>query len=293
MELEGKTLSDNIKSKLKYEINELSKKDIKPGLGVILVGENIESETYVNMKIRACNELGIYSKVYELPNKIEEDIIIQKIKDLNEDNMIHGILIQLPLPEHINKYNVINSISDKKDVDGIGVINSGKLMINNNIKSLPCTPRGCIELLEHYDISIKSKDIAIIGTSNLVGLPLSIMLLHRGACVTLCNINTLNIKEKTKQADIVIACCGVAEMIKDDWVKEGSIIIDIGINKIDDNKTKKGYRLVGDVDYNNVKDKVKSITPVPGGIGPMTIAILMKQTVENCKSHSLIKKNTI
>ena len=289
MILDGKILSDTIKDNLKEEINTLLKKDIRPGLGVILVGENIESKTYVNMKKKACNELGIYSKVYELPDNISEGIIIQKIKDLNEDNTIHGILVQLPLPYHINKQNVLDSIKHEKDVDGLGILNTGKLMINNNVNIMPCTPRGCIELLDHYKIPLKSKEITIIGTSNLVGLPLSIMLLHRGATVTLCNIHTNDVRKKTKDADIVIACCGVPEMVKSDWVKEESIIIDIGINKIEDKKSKKGYRLVGDVDYNNVKDKVEYITPVPGGIGPMTIAILMKQTVEICRLINISK----
>lgn len=281
MILDGKEVSNSIKNDIKRDIESLLLKGIQPGLGVILVGERIESHIYVSMKEKACNELGIFSKVYRLPEETSEQEINDKIQLFNDDDRIHGILVQLPLPKHIDERTVLDYISPKKDVDGLGVLNTGKLMINNNVQIMPCTPRGCIEMLDYYNIPLLSKEITIIGTSNLVGLPLSIMLLHRGATITLCNINTNCIKEKTKDADIVIACCGVPRLVKSDWVKKGSIIIDIGINKIEDN-TSKGYTLVGDVDYDNIKDKVEYITPVPGGIGPMTIAILMKQTVDIC-----------
>ncbi len=286
--LDGTKVSNEIKDELKDEVDTLVSKNIRPGLGVILVGENIESVTYVNMKKKACQQVGIKSVVHNLCENILEDEIIQIINDFNENPNIHGILVQLPLPDHINKKKVLNSICNEKDVDGMNTYNSGKIMLNDDIQITPCTPRGCIELLDYYNIPIQSKKITIIGSSNLVGLPLSILLLHRGGTVTICNINTLDVKSHVVDADIVVACCGVPHLVKEDWIKPGSVVIDVGINKINDN-SKKGYKLVGDVDYENIKNKVDYITPVPGGVGPMTIAILMKQTVEICRLLNLSK----
>jgi len=275
MILDGLQLSNKIKDDLKSKIKNMK---IKPSLGIILVGDNIESKTYVNMKQKTCSELNIDIKLYNFPNDIDQQIVIDTIEDMNDNISIHGILVQLPLPRHLNTDLILNTISYKKDVDGLHTINAGKLFQNRDINLIPCTPLGCIELLDFYNIDVKSMNTVIIGCSNLVGLPLSMLLLQRGATITICHIDTKNTKELVQHADLIVACCGVPHLVKEDWVKKDAIIIDIGINKINDD-SKKGYKLVGDVDFENVKDKCKYITPVPGGIGPMTVAMLMKNVV--------------
>ena len=288
--LDGKKLSEEIQDKLKPRINTLLENNKRPGLGVILVGNLVESETYVTMKHKACLKLGIMSKVHRFSEEVNEELIIDTIQRMNHNSLIHGILVQLPLPEHFNTNKILNTIHPTKDVDGIGTMNAGKLFQNQDVQFSSCTPRGCIELMDEYNIRLRGRNITIIGSSNLVGLPLSIMLLHKGATVTICNINTRDIREHIKHADILITCCGVPHIVKADWVNEGTVIIDIGINKVEDSSKKNGYRLVGDVDFENVKNKASYITPVPGGVGPMTIAILMKQIVESCEAFQINSK---
>ena len=288
--LDGKGLAEKIQTQLQPRIETLmNDSKIRPGLGVILVGGNIESETYVAMKCKTCVKLGIMSKIHRFANEVDEKMIIEIIEALNKNQNIHGILVQLPLPDHLDTDMILNTIHPTKDVDGMNTLTAGKLFQNQEVQFYSCTPRGCIELLEEYDICLKGKNITIIGSSNLVGLPLSMMLLHKGATVTICNINTNDIREHINHADILISCCGVPHLIKKEWVNEGIIIVDIGINKMKD-QSKKGYHLVGDVDFENVKDKASYITPVPGGVGPMTIAILMKQIVEACELFQLNSK---
>ena len=272
--LDGKKVSNIIKNKLKVEIDKLIK---KPGLGIILVGNNIESKTYVNMKRKTCEYLNIYFICYEFNDDVSENDIITTIQKLNNDDNINGILVQLPLPLHLNTNKILNTISHNKDVEGFHTINAGKLFQNNNYNIVPCTPRGCLELLDHYNINVKSMNVTIIGCSNIVGLPLSILLLQRGATVTICHIDTNDTKSFVKNADLIVACCGVPHLVKKDWIKKDTIIIDVGINKIKNNN---GYKLVGDVDYDNVKNICSYITPVPGGVGPMTVAMLMKNVYE-------------
>ena len=200
---------------------------------------------------------------------------------MNQNKNIHGILVQLPLPKHVNEERVIKCVNLEKDVDGFHPHNIGNLALKrlNNLM-VPCTPEGCIEILDRYDIQIEGKHVVIVGRSNIVGMPLSLLFLHRNATVTICHSKTENMKNITQTADILVAACGKAKMIKKDYIKEGCVILDVGINSIDDSSRKSGYRLVGDVDYDNVKDKCKAITPVPGGIGPMTISMLLKHTVD-------------
>ena len=288
--LDGKKLSEKIQEELKPRIEMLLENKIRPGLGVILIGNKIESETYVNMKHKTCLKLGIMSKVHRFSNEVKETIVIETIQRMNLDPMIHGILIQLPLPKGMNTNKILNTINPSKDVDGLGTISISNIFQNQNIQFHSCTPRGCIELMDEYNIRLRGRNITIIGSSNLVGLPLSIMLLHRGATVTICNINTRDIREHIKHADILITCCGVPHIIKQEWVNEGTVVIDIGINRVEDSSKKKGYYLVGDVDFENVKNKASYITPVPGGVGPMTIAILMKQIVESCEAFQINSK---
>ncbi len=274
--LDGKKLSQEIQQQLIPRINHLIEQKCRPGLGVILVGENEASLSYVLMKQKACSELGIKTKIHHFPNNSSQNQLIQTIQSMNKDPTIHGILIQLPLPEHIHADTILNSVSYEKDVDGFHIMNAGKLFQKKDYLFSPCTPKGCIELLDHYNIEVKGMNITIIGCSNIVGLPLSMLLLHKGATVTLCHIDTIETKNHCIRSDMVISCCGVPGLVKQDWIKEGSIVIDIGITKVNG-------KIVGDVDFENVKDKTSYITPVPGGVGPMTIAMLMKQTVEACE----------
>ena len=277
--LDGKKVSQEIQQNLQYRIDSLSLKDIKPGIGVILVGESKESITYVSMKRKKCYEMGIVTTVYHYLENISQEAIIKTIDIMNNNPSIHGILVQLPLPKHIDTDLVLNSVSKNKDVDGFHYHNAGKLFQNKDYLFSPCTPKGCMELLHYYDIDVKGLNITIIGASNLVGLPLSMMLLHNGATCTICHIDTKNVKDHCLKSDMIIACCGNPHLVKEDWVKEDTIIIDIGTNKIEGSK-----KLVGDVDFENVKNKCSHITPVPGGIGPMTIMMLIQQVIEACEN---------
>ena len=277
MILDGKLVSSKIIDELKPRIDTLIQSGHRPGLSVILVGDNPDSEAYVSMKIKMCHKLQITSKVYRFQESITQDEIIETIHNLNNDNTIHGILVQLPLPKHLDVDLIMNGVSHQKDVDGFHVMNSGKLFQNRDIHFVPCTPLGCIELLDHYQIDVRGLNVTIIGCSNIVGLPLSLLLLRRGATITICHIDTKDTKTMTKGADMIVACCGVPLLVKEDWIKQDTVIIDIGFNtSIDENHKRK---IVGDVDFDSVTDKVSYITPVPGGVGPMTIAMLMKQTV--------------
>ena len=281
--INGKLISKDIYSELSAKIKDI---DITPGLAVILVGGRVDSNTYVRMKEKKCQQLGIYSKVIRFNDTVEESEIVNAITNLNNDNSIHGILIQLPLPKHINENNVLSKVSLTKDVDGFHCSNIGKLTLNKQPTFIPCTPKGCIELLKRSEIDIEGKHAVILGRSNIVGLPLSLLLLHENATVSICHSRTKDVKNITQTADILIAACGRMEMVKSDWIKEGCVIIDVGINSKNDATRKRGYRLVGDVDFDDVKDKVGHITPVPGGVGPMTIAMLMSQTIESAVNYS-------
>ena len=278
--LDGKKLSNDIKNNLK---NLLNKYDNKPGLAIILVGDKSDSEIYVRMKKKACKYVGINNFDYHYDENISENIIIDKIQELNNNNDINGILVQLPLPKHLNKDKILNSIRIDKDIDGFHESNVGKLTLNKN-SLCPCTPLGVIKLLDHYTIELKSKHIVVIGKSNIVGLPLSLLLLHREATVTICHSNTINLSSITKNADILISACGQPEMITRDYIKDNVIIVDIGINRVECNNDK-GYKIVGDVNFTDVLDKCQAITPVPGGIGPMTIAMLLENCVNNYIEH--------
>ena len=263
---------------------------ITPGLAVILVGNRIDSQTYVSMKQRRCSQLNIFSKLVQLDSDVTEKKLIEQVQNLNNNLNIHGILIQLPLPKHINETNVLSKVKIEKDVDGCHYENMGRLTMNRNPLFVPCTPEGCIELLHRYNIEIAGKHAVILGKSNIVGLPLSLMLLHHDATVTICHLGTQDVEQKIKQADILVSACGKPRFVQAQWLKQGVIIIDIGINRLDDSSRKRGYRLVGDVDFDKAKDVASFITPVPGGVGPMTIAMLMKHTID-AAYHSLTSTN--
>ena len=278
--ISGKEVATSIYEELKVKIQYLKTLNITPGLAVVLVGNRVDSQTYVKMKVKKCVELGIISRQVKFESNVSEEALLSCIQELNEDSHIHGILVQLPLPKHLDENKILSQISLTKDIDGFHCSNIGKLALNRNPSFVPCTPKGCVELLKRTGIEIRGKNVVILGRSNIVGLPLSLLLLHENATVTICHSKTDDIKSYTRKADILIAACGRMEMVKDDWIKENCAIIDVGINSKDDPSKKRGYRLVGDVDFESVKEKVGYITPVPGGVGPMTIAMLMSQTVD-------------
>jgi methylenetetrahydrofolate dehydrogenase (NADP+)/methenyltetrahydrofolate cyclohydrolase len=278
--IDGKEISKKILAEIKAETKLLyDKYEVKPGLAVIIVGEDPASKIYVKKKRQTCESLGFYSESYDLDENISEKELLNLISDLNNEPSIHGILVQLPLPKHLNEKKILEFIDYEKDVDAFHPINQANLF-SGEPSILPCTPFGIIELLKRYEIKIEGKHAVIIGRSNIVGKPLSLMLLKENATVTICHSKTNNLSYFTKQADILISAVGKPEFIKADMVKENSVIIDVGINRLDTGK------LVGDIDFENVKDKTYAITPVPGGVGPMTISMLMKNTLITCKKLS-------
>ncbi len=279
----GKDVSESIYSDLRGRISVLKAKGTTPGLAVIMVGNDPASKTYVGMKDKKCNELGIRSVQIAFPEHTTQDELISKIEELNFDSNIHGILVQLPLPEHISQSAVIRAISPFKDVDCFHPFNLGRMIIGE-AEFLPATPAGIRELIRYYGFETAGKHVVIVGRSNIVGKPLANILIQKGECadatVTVVNSRTSNIEDYTRTADILIVAIGRPRFIKADMVKEGAIIIDVGTNRIPDPSAKNGSRLVGDVDFDTVKERVSAITPVPGGVGPMTICMLMANTVK-------------
>jgi len=278
MIIDGKKEALFIRENIKNEIELIKKKMNKvPGLTVILIGNFPPSEIYVRNKEKASNEVGINSNIIRYSDDVSEQEIFSKIQDLNKDRDVSGILVQLPLPKQINKEKIINLIDPSKDVDGFNPLNVGNL--SSGFKGIiPCTPLGCLLLLKKIESNLSGKHAVIIGRSNLNGKPMAQLLLKENCTVTITHSKTNNLKEECLKADILIASAGVAKLVKKDWVKKGSIVIDVGINK-------EGEKIVGDVDFNEVKDKVKAITPVPGGVGPMTIACLLKNTLDCFKAR--------
>jgi methylenetetrahydrofolate dehydrogenase (NADP+)/methenyltetrahydrofolate cyclohydrolase len=271
--IDGKLVSEQIREKLRGEIERLKESGVTPGLAVVLVGEDPASQVYVRNKARSCEQLGMYSEVHRLPAETSQVDLLALIEKLNEQSEIHGILVQLPLPKHIEEKAVIEAISVDKDVDGFHPENVGRLVVGEECY-VPCTPAGVIELLKHADIEIAGKHAVVVGRSNIVGKPVSILLLQEHATVTICHSKTANLQEVIQSADIVVAAVGRAEMIAAKHLKPGAVVIDVGINRLADG------RLVGDVDFEDAKQVASYITPVPGGVGPMTITMLLKNTVE-------------
>jgi methylenetetrahydrofolate dehydrogenase (NADP+)/methenyltetrahydrofolate cyclohydrolase len=281
--IDGKYYSSQIKNEIKEETQKLkTEKGIIPGLAFILAGENPASKVYVKSKGKACEELGFNSITKTLPDSTSEQEILDLISGFNCNPEIHGILVQLPLPKHIDEGKVIEHIDYKKDVDGFHPQNTGRLSIGQNC-FIPCTPFGIIELLKRKGIGTKGKNAVIIGRSNIVGKPVASLLLRKdiNSTVTICHSSTQNIKDFTLNADILIAAIGKAEFVTGDMIKEGCAIIDVGINRVDDSSNPKGYRLTGDVNFAECYEKSSYITPVPGGVGPMTIAMLMRNTLDS------------
>lgn len=267
--IDGKTMADEIYNKISAEVK---KYDTKPKLVFVLVGKDPASEIYVMIKEKVCKRTGIISQTYRLPKITEDYELVGLIEKLNKDKSVHGILIQLPLPKNIDTNRILVCISADKDVDGLNPVNMGKTLTGDETLA-PCAPKGIITLLENEGINVEGKNITIISHSSLVGKPLAMMLLNRNATVDICHIKTKNLAEHTKRADILIVGAGVPKLITKDMVKDGAVVIDVGINRIEG-------KIIGDVDFENVKDKASFITPVPGGIGPMTVAMLMENTME-------------
>jgi methylenetetrahydrofolate dehydrogenase (NADP+)/methenyltetrahydrofolate cyclohydrolase len=284
--IDGKYISSLIKDEIRKGAEELLKtKGIVPGIALILAGDNPASQIYVSSKDKVCKDLGFHSTVKLLPEDTKEETILDLIAKFNNDKLIHGILVQLPLPKHINEQKIIEAIDYKKDVDGLHPQNAGRLVAG--IKSfIPCTPSGIVELIKRSGIETIGKNVVVIGRSNIVGKPIANLFINKSlnSTVTVCNSFTKNIREFTQNADIIIVAIGKADFLKADMIKEGVVIIDVGINRIEDKSTKKGYRITGDADYNDCYEKCSKITPVPGGVGPMTIAMLMKNTLDSARA---------
>ena len=280
--LEGLPVSLNIKEKLKTRVKKLKNKKIVPTLAAILIGDDSASKIYVNTKQKVFIKNNCKSFIHKFNKNIEESKLIKFIGSLNENNLIHGILVQLPLPKHLNENKVLYTILPNKDVDGFHPVNVGKLSLGNP-RFIPCTPSACLEILKFYNIKVASKHVVILGRSNIVGKPLMSLLAQKlevgNATVTICHTGTKNISYFTKQADILIVAIGKPNFINKKMIKKGVHILDVGINRISDD-SERGYKIVGDVDYNGVANLVSSITPVPGGIGPMTITMLLKNTIQ-------------
>ncbi len=284
--IDGKKISLQIKNELRAAVSALKKdRNIIPGLAVVLVGSNPASKVYVSMKEKACAEIGIYSEKHLIDEAVSTEKLVELIKSLNKSEKIHGILVQLPLPKQIKAEKVIESVSPSKDVDCFHPYNVGRLLIGSPVMP-PCTPAGIQELLLKSGFNPEGRHVVILGRSNIVGKPLFSILCQKAiganATVTLCHSRTENMKELTSSADILIAAIGKPQFVKADMVKIDSVVIDVGTNRVNDKTAEKGYKIVGDVDFENVKNKVKAISPVPGGVGPMTIAMLMKNTFNAC-----------
>ena len=280
--LSGKEVSASVYDSLDQKIKSLRKNNITPGLAVVLVGEDSASQVYVRSKTKTFNKLSLFTKTYRLPSASSERELLELIDDLNKNNLFHGILVQLPLPNHIDSDKVINRILPSKDVDGFHPENAGLLSIGKP-RFIPCTPKGIMEILKYYKIKLDGKHVVVVGRSNIVGRPISILTSLKGensnGTTTICHSGTKDIGYHTKSADVVIVALGVPGFLKENMIKKGAVVIDVGINRVDDT-SEKGYRLVGDVDWEGIYNKAAAITPVPGGVGPMTIAMLVQNTVE-------------
>ena len=277
--IDGKQIAKEVRAEIAAECAELKRKGIVPGLAVVIVGTDPASQVYVRNKKKACEEVGFRSEVFELPEETTEEELLALVKKLNEDINIHGILVQLPLPEHLDDEVIIANIDPKKDVDAFHPSNVGKIMIGN-YDFLPCTPAGVMVLLEKSGIDVSGKECVVVGRSNIVGKPQAMLLLHANGTVTICHSRTKDLAEVTRRADILVVAIGKADFITGDMVKDGAVVIDVGMNRKADGK------LTGDVDFATVEPKASYITPVPGGVGPMTITMLLRNTLTSAKKHA-------
>lgn len=283
--IDGKAVAARIRSEISASVDKMvAEHGMRPGLAAVLVGEDPASQTYVRMKRKACEEVGIMSVGRELPADASQEQVEGLVKELNADPSIHGILVQLPLPKHLDEEKILNAISLEKDVDGFHPVNIGRLaMKGRDPLFIPCTPHGVMVLLEEAGVEFEGANAVVLGRSNIVGMPAAMLLVHRNATVTICHSRTRDLPAVCREADILIAAVGRPEMVKADWVKPGATVIDVGTNRVDDPSAKRGYRLTGDVAFDEVKEVAGAITPSPGGVGPMTIAMLLKNTLHGAE----------
>ena len=270
--IDGVAIAKAVREEWKHRADKLKVRGILTGLAVVIVGDNPASRLYVRNKIKACHEVGLHSEVHDMPEDVTEEMVLRQVKELNLNPKIHGILVQLPLPKHIDANKIIEAISVEKDVDGLHLYNLGALVTGNQVFP-PCTPYGVMCLLEHMNIPVEGQHAVVVGRSNIVGKPMALMLLQKNATVSICTSRTRDLKQHTSQADILIVAAGKPKLITANMIKEGAAVIDVGINRLDDGS------LAGDVDFQGVKEKAGYITPVPGGVGPMTIAMLVANTI--------------
>ena len=284
--IDGKKVAEEVLAECSREIEDLKSQGITPGLAVVLVGEDPASQVYVNSKVRKCAELGIHSEKVVLSKNASQDEVLATVKRLNDDTSIHGILVQSPPPSQIDEEEIVRTIDPTKDVDGFHPENVAKLALEDPSGFVPCTPAGCMRLLQASGVETSGADAVVVGRSMIVGKPMALLLMARGsdATVTVAHSRTKDLAEVCRRADIIVAAVGIPEFIKEDFVKQGATIIDVGINRVEDSAAKRGYRLCGDVDYKGVFEKTGAITPVPGGVGPMTIAMLMKNTIKAARA---------
>lgn len=279
--IDGSAVAARLRAETAQEVEKMiAEHGVRPGLATVLIGDNPASQSYVRMKQKACAEVGIQSFGYDLPATTSQQEAEALVRELNANPAIHGILVQLPLPDHLKEEPILNAISLEKDVDGFHPVNIGRLaMKGRDPLFIPCTPYGVMVLLEEAGAKFEGANAVVLGRSNIVGLPTAMLLVHRNATVTICHSRTKNLPEVCRQADILVAAVGRAQMVKADWIKPGAIVIDVGTNRVDDPSAKRGYRLVGDVAFDEAKEVAGAITPVPGGVGPMTIAMLLRNTL--------------
>ena len=287
--IDGKAVAASVLEECRTEVAALKAKGITPGLAVVLVGDDPASHVYVGSKVRTCGDLGLHSKKIVLPATTTQDELLAVVRELNADPAIHGILVQSPPPKHIDEEAIIRALDPRKDVDGFHPENVAKLVLEDPSGFVPCTPAGCMRLLAASGVKTAGAEAVVIGRSMIVGKPMALLLMAKGsdATVTVAHSRSKDLPAICRRADIIIAAVGRPEMVKADWVKEGAVVIDVGINRIDDPSSKKGYRLVGDVAYDEVAPKCSAITPVPGGVGPMTIALLIKNTLQAARQLNL------
>eukprot|EP00933_Yihiella_yeosuensis_P005360 TRINITY_DN109864_c0_g1_i1.p1 TRINITY_DN109864_c0_g1~~TRINITY_DN109864_c0_g1_i1.p1 ORF type:complete len:378 (+),score=84.59 TRINITY_DN109864_c0_g1_i1:125-1258(+) len=281
--IDGKQISADVRNEVLEGVKDLQKNHgVTPGLAVILVGTRKDSESYVRNKKKMAAEVGLHTVDVSLPETVSQEDLLKEVRKLNDDKTVHAILVQLPLPSHIDEATVLAAIKVSKDADGFSALNIGNLCLKGGDPpmAVPCTPAGCIEMLQRSGVNVSGKDAVVLGRSNIVGMPVAALLQSMNATVTVCHSRTKNLKEKIQEADILVAALGKAEMVRGDWLKPGCVVIDVGINAIPDATKKLGHRLVGDVHFESAKEVASLITPVPGGVGPMTIAMLLKNTLQ-------------
>ena len=285
--IDGKAVSEKVLEECSAEIEKIGRKGKIPGLAVVLVGNDPASKAYVGSKVRTCEKLGVHSLKIELPEETSQERLLQVIDELNQDSKIHGILVQSPPPSQIDESAVVLAIKPEKDVDGFHPENVAKLTLEDSSGFVPCTPLGCLRLLQEYNVETNGVDVVVVGRSMIVGKSMALLLMSNNSSgnstVTVAHSRTKNLESVCSRADIIIAAVGRPHFLTDEHISEGAVVIDVGINRLEDKNSKKGYKLVGDVDFDSVVDKCKAITPVPGGVGPMTIAMLISNTIKACK----------